>query len=122
MANYSIGQVEELTGIKSHVLRYWEEVIPGFAPQKDFGGRRVYSQKEVDMINRLNFLINEKKFTIEGARDQIIAESQIVSENFDIMQDIHELRQELSDILLTIKRTYVRTPPLSLPQIPCHWQ
>lgn len=56
------------------------------------------------MINRLNFLINEKKFTIEGARDQIIAESQIVSENFDIMQDIHELRQELSDILLTIKK------------------
>lgn len=104
MANYSIGQVEELTGIKSHVLRYWEEVIPGFAPQKDFGGRRVYSQKEVDMINRLNFLINEKKFTIEGARDQIIAESQIVSENFDIMQDIHELRQELSDVLLTIKK------------------
>lgn len=104
MANYSIGQVEELTGIKSHVLRYWEEVIPGFAPQKDFGGRRVYSHKEVDMINRLNFLINEKKFTIEGARDQIIAESQIVSENFDIMQDIHELRQELSDILLTIKK------------------
>lgn len=104
MANYSIGQVEELTGIKSHVLRYWEEVIPGFAPQKDFGGRRVYSQKEVDMINRLNFLINEKKFTIEGARDQIIAESQIVSENFDIMQDIHELRQKLSDILLTIKK------------------
>ena len=104
MANYSIGQVEELTGMKSHVLRYWEEVIPGFAPQKDFGGRRVYSQKEVDMINRLNFLINEKKFTIEGARDQIIAESQIVSENFDIMQDIHELRQELSDILLTIKK------------------
>ena len=104
MANYSIGQVEELTGIKSHVLRYWEEVIPGFAPQKDFGGRRVYSQKEVDMINRLNFLINEKKFTIEGARDPIIAESQIVSENFDIMQDIHELRQELSDILLTIKK------------------
>lgn len=104
MTNYSIGQVEEITGVKSHVLRYWEEVIPGFAPQKDFGGRRVYSQKEVDMINRLNFLINEKKFTIEGARDQIIAESQIVSENFDIMQDIHELRQELSDILLTIKK------------------
>lgn len=104
MANYSIGQVEELTGIKSHVLRYWEEVIPGFAPQKDFGGRRVYSQKEVDMINRLNFLINEKKFTIEGARDQIIAESQIVSENFDIMQDIHEIRQSLSEALLTIKK------------------
>lgn len=104
MTNYSIGQVEEITGVKSHVLRYWEEVIPGFAPQKDFGGRRVYSQKEIDMINRLNFLINEKKFTIEGARDQIIAESQIVSDNFDLIQNIHELRQELSEVLLTIKK------------------
>lgn len=104
MTNFSIGQVEEITGVKSHVLRYWEEVIPGFAPQKDFGGRRVYSQKEIDMINRLNFLINEKKFTIEGARDQIIAESQIVSENFDLIQNIHELRQELSEALLTIKK------------------
>lgn len=104
MTNYSIGQVEEITGVKSHVLRYWEEVIPGFAPQKDFGGRRVYSQKEIDMINRLNFLINEKKFTIEGARNQIIAESQIVSDNFDLIQNIHELRQELSEALLTIKK------------------
>ena len=104
MTNYSIGQVEEITGVKSHVLRYWEEVIPGFAPQKDFGGRRVYSQKEIDMINRLNFLINEKKFTIEGARDEIIAESQIVSDNFDLIQNIHELRQELSEALLTIKK------------------
>ena len=104
MTNYSIGQVEEITGVKSHVLRYWEEVIPGFAPQKDFGGRRVYSQKEIDMINRLNFLINEKKFTIEGARDQIIAESQIVSDNFDLIQHINEMRQEPSEALLTIKK------------------
>ena len=25
---YTIGQIEELTGVKSHVLRYWEEVVP----------------------------------------------------------------------------------------------
>ena len=62
---YSIGEVEELTGIKAHVLRYWEEVIPGFAPQKDMGGRRTYTQREIEMIFRLKYLINEKKFTAE---------------------------------------------------------
>ena len=41
MASYSIGEMEELTGIKAHVLRYWEEVIPSLAPKKDLGGRRV---------------------------------------------------------------------------------
>ena len=35
MASYSIGEMEELTGIKAHVLRYWEEVIPSLAPKKD---------------------------------------------------------------------------------------
>lgn len=103
MANYSIGQVEQLTGVKAHVLRYWEEVMPGFSPKKDFGGRRVYSQKELDIIVRLNYLINQKKYTIEGARDQIVAESENVSQNIELVQDIHQLRNELSNALLTIQ-------------------
>ena len=68
MAVYSIGDVEELTGVKAHVLRYWESVIPGFAPQKNIAGRREYSQREIDIILRLKYLITVKKFTIEGAR------------------------------------------------------
>lgn len=36
MARYSIGEIEKLTGIKPHVLRYWEEVIPSLTPQKDW--------------------------------------------------------------------------------------
>nr|WP_318661222.1 MerR family transcriptional regulator [uncultured Treponema sp.] len=101
---YSIGQVEELTGIKPHVLRYWEEIIPGFAPQKDFGGRRIYSQKQLDMIIRLKFLIYEKKYTIEGARDQLIAEAQAVADNAEVMQKIQSIRSQLSDACLLIQK------------------
>lgn len=104
MAVFSIGQVEEITGIKSHVLRYWEDVIPGFAPQKNFGGRRTYSQKEIDIIFRLKYLIYEKKFTIEGARDQLISESEFISDNAELMQEIDSLRADLTDALLTIKK------------------
>ncbi|MBQ3835842.1 MAG: MerR family transcriptional regulator, partial [Treponema sp.] len=64
---YTIGQVEEITGVKQHVLRYWEEVIPGFAPKKDLGGRRLYSQKDMEIVLRMKHLIYQKKFTIEGA-------------------------------------------------------
>ena len=44
---YSIGDVEALTGVKAHILRYWETIVPGIAPQKDFGGRRLYLQAEI---------------------------------------------------------------------------
>ena len=69
---YSIGEVEELTGIKSHVLRYWEEVMPGLSPKKDAGGRRIYSHRDLDLIQRLKFLIYTKGYTLEGARRQLV--------------------------------------------------
>lgn len=52
MASYSIGEIEKFTGVKAHVLRYWEEVIPSIAPKKDLGGRRAYSQKNLQQIMR----------------------------------------------------------------------
>lgn len=100
---YSIGQIEELTGIKAHVLRYWEEVIPGFAPQKDIGGRRIYSQRELELVMRLKYLIQEKKFTIEGARDQLIAEVDAVNDNAETIRQIGELRKDLTDLYFAIK-------------------
>lgn len=99
---YTIGQIEDLTGVKAHILRYWEEVVPGFTPQKDLTGRRVYSQREVDLILRLKFLINEKKFTAEGAGQQILEEAQVVQDNADVIRQIHECREELSRILLDL--------------------
>ena len=100
---YSIGQVEEIRGVKAHVLRYWEEIIPGFAPQKDIGGRRIYSQRELELVMRLKFLIYEKKFTIEGARDQLIAEVDSVNDNADVIRQISELRKDLTDLYFEIK-------------------
>ena len=100
---YTIGQIEELTGVKAHILRYWEEVIPGFTPQKDFSGRRIYSQREVELIYRLKYLITEKKFTVEGAGRQIIEEAQTVQDNPELIRAIRECRSELSNIYLKLK-------------------
>ena len=102
MGQYSIGDVEEISGIKAHVLRYWEEVIPSIRPRKDLGGRRVYSQRDLEVIFRLKYLISEKKFTIEGARNQIISEIDVRNENAQLIQAIQELRSELTDLYLTV--------------------
>ena len=78
---YTIGEVENLTGVKTHILRYWEQVIPGFTPQKDLTGKRLYSQHEVELIFRIKYLINQKKYTAQGAGQQILEESKIVQNN-----------------------------------------
>lgn len=102
---YTIGEIEELTGVKAHILRYWEDVVPGFSPQKDLGGRRTYSQHDVELIFRIKYLINEKKFTAEGAGQQLLEEAQVVQDNAEIIQQIREARQELSEAFIKLKKT-----------------
>lgn len=107
---YTIGQIEELTGVKAHILRYWEDVVPGFTPQKDVAGRRVYSQREVELIFRLKYLINEKKFTAEGAGKQILDESQTVQDNAELIQQIRQTKAELSELYFLLKNGNTQTP------------
>lgn len=101
---YTIGQVEEITGVKQHVLRYWEEVIPSFAPKKDFGGRRLYNQKDMETVLRLKHLIYQKKFTIEGARDQIINESDAFEKSADLLSELRAARQDLTQAFFELRK------------------
>ncbi len=101
---YSIGQVEEITGVKPHVLRYWEEVIPGFAPQKNLSGRRTYSQSDIEKILRMKYLIYQKKFTIEGARNQIISEADCFLDGKSALSQIQKAKAELLTSLFTIRK------------------
>ena len=100
---YTIGDVEALTGVKAHILRYWETIVPEIAPQKDFGGRRLYSQSELEKIYRLKYLIYEKKFTIEGAKAQMVKDSEQIEENSLVIIEIRKMRKELLELYDFVK-------------------
>ena len=74
MRTYPIGQVSSLLGVKPHILRYWEEEIPFLSPRKDRSGRRLYTEREVQLLLRVRHLLYEQRFTIEGARNRLWAE------------------------------------------------
>lgn len=65
---YSIGEVSELTGLEAHVLRYWESEFPMLNPRKNRAGRRVYTEEDIQTVERIQVLLRDDKFTIEGAR------------------------------------------------------
>ncbi len=70
-AYYSIGEVRELTGIESHVLRYWETRFEVLRPIKNQAGNRVYRPREVELVLLLKRLLYEDKYTVEGARQEL---------------------------------------------------
>ena len=65
---YSIGEVSRLTDLDPHVLRYWETEFEQLKPGKNRGGRRIYTENDIAVIQRIQHLLRDRKFTIEGAR------------------------------------------------------
>ena len=70
---YSIGEVCEITGLKPHVLRYWETQFKGLVPVKNRAGNRAYRKREIEMVQLVKELLYERKYTIEGARQRLEA-------------------------------------------------
>jgi len=68
---YSIGDVCDLTGLKPHVLRYWETQFEVLNPSKNRAGNRIYRSREVELILLVKHLLYDKKFTIDGARQHL---------------------------------------------------
>lgn len=65
---YSIGEVAEITGLEAHVLRFWETEFPALHPRKNRAGRRVYTAEDIQTVERIQQLLRDDRYTIEGAR------------------------------------------------------
>ncbi len=68
---YSIGEVSEMLGIKSHTLHYWESAFPSLKPHKNQAGNRCYRPSDIDVLKLIDQLLNGEGYSIEGARKQI---------------------------------------------------
>jgi DNA-binding transcriptional MerR regulator len=65
---YRIGDVSEITGIKPHILRYWEAEFSVLHPRKNDAGQRVYERRDVELVIEIKKLLYEQRYTISGAK------------------------------------------------------
>ncbi len=72
---FRIGEVSELVGVEPYVLRFWEGEFPAVGPKKSGTGHRMYRRKEVELLLKIKYLLYEKRYTIEGARQYLQGES-----------------------------------------------
>ena len=68
---YRIGEVSRITGIKQHVLRYWESEFKVIRPHKGVSLQRLYRRKDLDLILKIKVLLYQDGFTISGAKKKI---------------------------------------------------
>ena len=101
---FSIGEVCDLTGLKAHVLRYWESQFRFLNPAKNRSGNRVYQRKEIELILLVKHLLYTEKYTIDGARQKLndhrkAGELRRVSRDALAVETLESIEQDLRDLL-----------------------
>lgn len=71
---FKIGEVCEITGVKQHVLRYWESEFKTISPQRAKSKQRLYRRVDVENILRIKRLLKKEGFTISGAQKALARE------------------------------------------------
>lgn len=95
---YSIGEVSDLVDLKPHVLRYWESEFPELRPRKNRAGRRVYTEDDIAVVRRIQRLLREERYTIEGAR-QVLDNVVTDDDDRDPHAELKRLRGLLAELL-----------------------
>ena len=65
---FKIGEVCAITGVKQHVLRYWESEFRILHPQRAQSKQRLYRRVDVETVLAIKRLLKDEGFTISGAK------------------------------------------------------
>jgi DNA-binding transcriptional MerR regulator len=68
---YSISETAEMFGIKTSLLRSWENEFELLKPFKNQKGTRFFTQKDMEVIRTILHFTKDKGYTLQGAKDAI---------------------------------------------------
>ena len=100
---FTIGEASKICDVKAHVLRYWESEFKDLEPIKRKGNRRYYQQKDIILVLQIKDLLQNRGFTIDGARNMITKnqENKASATNKHL---VDQIRHDLEGILSILKK------------------
>ncbi len=101
---YKIGEVSKITGLESHVIRYWESMFPALRPKKSKSGQRIYEKKDIDLIIYIKKLQIEEGYTIEGIKRRLTNPNTQDQNNINIASElsVQEILKNIKSRLISI--------------------
>jgi len=93
---YKIGEVCRITGVESHVLRYWENAFPRLRPVKNRAGQRIYTQNDLTLVQYIKELLYGRRFTIAGANAKLKEEGLGNKQDMPLFTDTLDARKNVA--------------------------
>jgi DNA-binding transcriptional MerR regulator len=85
---WTIGEVAEQLGVNTSVLRYWEKEFGMLRPKRTGKGDRLYTKEDIAKVRRIQQLLKDEGFTIQGARERLRQRPQQADVQPDVLAEV----------------------------------
>ena len=96
---YSIGEVAGMLGENISLVRFWTNSFERFIkPVRTGKGNRQYTEKDIETLRQIHFLVKEKGLTLDGAAKELSASRASVENRVKALESLKEIRSQLMAI------------------------
>ena len=93
---YSIGEVSGQLNLNTSLIRYWESEFEVLSLKKNKKGLRKYTEKDIEILKKIQSLLKDDGFTIEGAKKHF--KSKVLNQENKIISELENIKKKLIDL------------------------
>ena len=95
---YKIGEVAKAFDVNTSLIRFWENEFEVLKPKKNKKGNRLFTQDDLKNLQLIYFLVKEKGFTLDGAKNKLKENPDKILSNHKIILRLEQIKNELTEI------------------------
>ncbi|ARS39804.1 MULTISPECIES: MerR family transcriptional regulator [Pedobacter] len=89
---YTMGEVTEMFNVNASQIRFYEKEFDILQPKKNKKGNRLFTPEDIENLKIIFNLVDEKGFTLKGAKDYLKNNKTGVRENQKIIDSLEKLK------------------------------
>tara|TARA_B100001750_G_C15455139_1_gene571142 strand:- start:833 stop:1165 length:333 start_codon:yes stop_codon:yes gene_type:complete len=95
---YSTGDVAKIMKVNVSKVRFWEKEFNIINPNRNAAGKRKFTKQDIEKIKLIDQLLNEKKYTIKGAKRIIKLKKEKIKNEYQIIERLKKIKSFLQEL------------------------
>ena len=96
---FSISEVSQRLGEPVSCIRFWSNSFPAqIKPHRNGKGNRLYTARDIEVLEQVKYLLKTKNMTIEGAAKQLEADGEKVGRSVKAIESLKNIREQLKEV------------------------
>ena len=96
---YTIGEVSEILGESSSLVRFWTNSFSRYLkPKRNAKGNRLYTQEEIEVLKQIHLLVKVQGMTLDGAAKKMSSDKKAVDGKVKGLESLKSIREQLVEV------------------------